>query len=276
MDNCALNDFRSDNAAQRLGQYNAWDIGRGKGIDLAWISKANTIRPAPHRVLPHGEPSIAILRKRDARGEISEIDLTVCGPYRRASFYKPDAGEELIGARLAPETAAYYFDVPPHEFIDSPPVTAPRSIIKACSRSLRAAEGLEASTLITILINDLTIHAYSKIAKRKPEAFVAFCLRRSQGRAHLKKLVVETGVSERHLRRRFYDAFGVTPKEYARQLRLTAAALYAERTEKPDWASIAAAFGYHDQSHMINEFQAMVQMTPRMLHRERRALLDAS
>ena len=275
MDRPSSQEYHRDNAAHRLGQYNAWDVKGVEAVDLVWVSKAHAENPAAHRVLPHSEPSIAILSRRNARGEITEIDLTVCGPYQRASFYRPDANEELIGVRLKPENAEHYFNISPYEYVGAPPVAAPRSLVASCRESLLAAEACDVKILIPILMDNLIFHAQGRNAKPTPEAFLAQRLRRTQGRSNLRNLIRETGVSERHLRRRFRDKFGVTPKEYARQLRLTGAALYAERMDKPDWASIAAAFGYHDQSHMINEFQTMVQMTPRMLHRERRALRDA-
>lgn len=274
MERATSQEFRTETAAHRLGQYCAWDITDHVAIDLLWISKAHAENPTAHRVLPHGEPSIAIRRKRDSKGDIIAIDLTICGPYRQPSFYDPEPGEELIAIRLKPETAAAYFAVSPADFFDQPPMAAPREVYNACSSSLQRAEKSTPDDILRTLINDLSRLESRTEAQTPSEALAAALLRQSRGRLSTKALATMTGVSERHLRRLFRDSFGATPKSYARQLRLTEAAQAAERTARPNWAHIAAATGFHDQSHMINEFQASLAMTPQALHRERRALLD--
>lgn len=266
-------EFQAATAAHRLGQYCAWDIDRRSAIDLLWISKAHAHNPAAHRVLPHGEPSIAIRRMRDGGGEISSIDLTVCGPYRRSSFYDPAPGEELIAVRLKPETAATCFGVAPADYFNQPPAPAPRKIYDMCSESLRRAENSSLNDIAITLMNDLRRIELRTAPDETREAKAAAILRGANGAISTKALAGRSGLSERHLRRRFIDSIGATPKTYARQLRLTAAALAAEQFAKPHWARIAAASGFHDQAHMINEFQSLLSMTPQALHRERRTLL---
>lgn len=73
-------------------------------------------------------------------------------------------------------------------------------------------------------------------------------------------------VSERHLSRVFRATTGATPKQFARILRLGRAVASAQRPD-PNWAEIALDCGYADQSHMINEFKAMVGATPAALLR---------
>jgi len=265
--------FTDDTAAQRLGQYNAWDIPGDTPIDLAWISKAHSRNPLAHRVLPHGEPSIAVRRKRGSKGDISSISLTICGPFQRASFYRPEPGEELIAVRLKPEFAAKSFGVSPADFFDQPPAVAPPELYDKCAASLRVAENSSCREIVLTLINDL-LHAATEKSPEPPcEAYAASLLRQRRGHVKTNMLAATCGVSERHLRRRFMDSFGMTPKAYGRRLRLTNAALDAEKSATPSWARIAVATGFHDQSHMINEFKGLIGMTPDALHRERRALL---
>lgn len=266
-------EFQPATASHRLGQYCAWDLDRRAATDLLWISKAHEINPAAHRVLPHGEPSIAIRRMRDSAGAISSVDLTICGPFRHSSFYEPAPGEELIAIRLKPETAAECFGVSPADYFDQPPTPAPRKIYEACSESLHRAETSPCNDIAITLMDDLRRLEMSKEPTRSREATAAAILRGANGAISAKALASRSGLSERQLRRRFLDAVGATPKTYARQLRLTSAALSAEPFAQPDWARIASASGFHDQAHMINEFQSLLSMTPQALHRERRALL---
>ncbi|GAB3738940.1 hypothetical protein GCM10027598_67760 [Amycolatopsis oliviviridis] len=66
------------------------------------------------------------------------------------------------------------------------------------------------------------------------------------------------GVSERQLRRRFLVAVGLSPKAYARVVRLHRAMALARSASAPDWADIAVRSGFYDQPHMIAEFRRAV------------------
>jgi AraC-like DNA-binding protein len=75
----------------------------------------------------------------------------------------------------------------------------------------------------------------------------------------------DLGVSERHLRRVFHEALGVSPKAFAKLARFHRA-LSAAREERPaSWASIATRAGYYDQAHLIAELRAIAGVTPRAL-----------
>jgi AraC-like DNA-binding protein len=96
--------------------------------------------------------------------------------------------------------------------------------------------------------------------------------------ARVSTVASDLGVSERHLRRAFQEAFGVSPKEFA-TLRRFQLALHAARNQdrparqggRTSWASIAAAAGYYDQAHLIAEFRAIAGATPRAFLDELRA-----
>src|SRR5205807_886319 len=75
----------------------------------------------------------------------------------------------------------------------------------------------------------------------------------------------ELGVSERHLRRVFRDAVGVSPKVFAKLARFHRALGVAREGLHARWAGIAAAAGYYDQAHLIADFRAIAGVTPRAL-----------
>ncbi|MEV6235145.1 AraC family transcriptional regulator [Lentzea sp. NPDC051838] len=68
------------------------------------------------------------------------------------------------------------------------------------------------------------------------------------------------GLSPRQLRRRFQVAVGLSPKAYARVVRLHRAMALA-REAAPDWASVAVRAGFYDQPHMLAEFRRAVGMS---------------
>jgi AraC-like DNA-binding protein len=89
--------------------------------------------------------------------------------------------------------------------------------------------------------------------------------------ANVSEVADHLGVSERHLRRVFREAVGVSPKAFARLRRFQRAVRAAREDGAASWASIAAGAGYYDQAHLITEFRAIAGVTPRVLLGELRA-----
>lgn len=77
----------------------------------------------------------------------------------------------------------------------------------------------------------------------------------------IAKLAEEVGMSRQHLRRRVVDASGLAPKVLARVGR---ARRLRELLDGGANAGAAAALsaGYFDQSHMVNEFGALMGVSP--------------
>lgn len=89
-------------------------------------------------------------------------------------------------------------------------------------------------------------------------------LDRSHGNYPVARLAQMLGLSERSLERRFQTHIGATPKKYARIVRLRNAML--QRKNFSNWADVAYATGYYDQSHMIHDFQALYGMPPESIY----------
>lgn len=269
--------FQFEKPVHSLGQYKAWKLSHfAAAVDMAWVSIARARNPSIHRLLPHAEPSLAIRRRRDGEGRLLDIELTICGPFHESALYAPEPREELIAVRLKPETSADLFGVSPIEYSENPPCGAPEQLQVACSSTLMAAETKNPIQIAQSLIMDLQNYATNKRNIDKPEIQAAELIRRTGGRVRCADLAKSLDVSDRHLRRRFRVRLGCSPKDYARQLRLTATMQRAEKEQYPDWAAIAADSGFHDQAHMINDFQSLINLTPHALHQERRALSAAS
>jgi AraC-like DNA-binding protein len=75
-------------------------------------------------------------------------------------------------------------------------------------------------------------------------------------------LAERAGLSVRALQRLFDEHVGVTPKWVIQRFRVQEAAELAAAGTPPDWASLALALGYADQSHFIRDFKAQVGRTP--------------
>lgn len=91
----------------------------------------------------------------------------------------------------------------------------------------------------------------------------------SGGRGSVGVLADELGWSRRHLASRFRQEVGLPPKMAARLLRFqqahTASLQLGAAGRAVDWAAVAAACGYYDQSHLIRDFHQFAGATPAAL-----------
>lgn len=83
------------------------------------------------------------------------------------------------------------------------------------------------------------------------------------GRLEVNALAAELGCSRRHLGNRFRETIGLPPKVVGRILRFRATLDgLPPQDGRVDWARVAAAGGYADQSHLIRDFRAFAGTTP--------------
>ena len=76
--------------------------------------------------------------------------------------------------------------------------------------------------------------------------------------------LVNTGYSKDHIRRRFYQATGMTPGEYLKSVRLSYAKrlLRQKQTLHLSISEIAVTCGYYDPSYFCRSFHQDTGMTP--------------
>ncbi len=72
----------------------------------------------------------------------------------------------------------------------------------------------------------------------------------------------ELGLSPRTFTRRFRACTGLTPKRFARIHRLQRLLATVEPGGPADWAALAAAHGFCDQAHLIDDFRELTGVTP--------------
>jgi AraC-like DNA-binding protein len=87
-------------------------------------------------------------------------------------------------------------------------------------------------------------------------------LERRHGAVEIARLAAAHGVSTRQLERVFLEQVGVAPKTFGRLARLSYALDLRRKDAGKEWASIALAAGFFDQSHMVRDFRALTGETP--------------
>ena len=86
----------------------------------------------------------------------------------------------------------------------------------------------------------------------------------------VRAMALDSAVSERTIQMRFKKYLGYSTKELLRFLRFKQVinCIQNEENKEIDWHGLIEEFGYHDQSHLIKDFQHYLGTTPRKFVRE--------
>ncbi|MEO8255912.1 MAG: helix-turn-helix domain-containing protein [Acidobacteriota bacterium] len=87
-------------------------------------------------------------------------------------------------------------------------------------------------------------------------------LLRSRGTLRISSMADSAGLSVRQFERRFVSEIGVSPRLYARVARFEMALESKLRSPGVRWVDIAHDLGYHDQMHMVHDFQELSGSAP--------------
>jgi AraC-like DNA-binding protein len=99
------------------------------------------------------------------------------------------------------------------------------------------------------------------------------------GEVRIGDLAEKAGLSVRQFERRFNHQVGMRPKLYARIARFEAALESKARSRAKSWTEVAHELGYHDQMHLVHDFEQFSGETPTNvlteLEKTHQAFIDA-
>src|SRR5262249_6251326 len=93
-----------------------------------------------------------------------------------------------------------------------------------------------------------------------PVALDAF--ERADAAVTVRDLARRVGLSQRRFIQLFTAEVGLTPKLYGRVRRFQRARELVREATEPDWAKVAVACGFFDQSHLIRDFREFSGLSP--------------
>jgi len=194
--------------------------------------------------------------------------LVVCGPESRGWSFRVPAGSCSAGVRLRPGVAPLLLDISGAELAER------QIVLEAVSpdvfgRRLRARLGSvdDVEHRRELLLQAIVDRLADLDVERPPDVARAL--------AELDRPVAvvasELGWSRRHLQRLAIHSVGLDPTTHRRVLRLDRAVRRLRRRPFEPVASVAAACGYCDQSHLSREAVAIAGSSPGRLRRPRSA-----
>lgn len=259
----------------RIGGYREYDSSAEAAFfcEAFWTHHAppgEVVQGAAHRVLPDPAVSVAFWAHRDDTGRPIGGGAILIGAKTRPGLFPIIPNLELAAVRLKLEWVAPMLGLDAgaldNQIVDLSTVR-PALVDRLEDRLWQARSAEEALGILTRTIIETRVSATAPPAAATAALEI---VRRSAGSLPCQRVADLLGVSLRHLRRQVHDSAGLSPKTYARVLRLTRSVQVADRRDRPDWADVAARSGYCDQSHLIRECLALAGLAPQQLHRERR------
>ncbi|WP_280152497.1 AraC family transcriptional regulator [Piscinibacter sp. XHJ-5] len=240
-------------------------------VDSLWYSERGALPHTRERSLPTGCADIVVplLQDHVLRYD-SERDLVarrlhgaiVQGAGDRYFVRGTGGASVVVGVHFKPGGAAAFFG-------GALPALRNRAemledLWGASARELR--ERLQAAASPHHALRVLARHLMQRLADAPaPDRLAAFAIDafgRDPARARVQAVQQRSGCTPAQFIRRFEQAVGITPKRYARVLRLGALLPAIARCGPRDWAQLAAGAGYFDQSHLIREFRELAGVTP--------------
>ena len=223
------------------------------------------------RILPRGTVELVINLCEDEVRVYDSVQSDRCarysgavlaGPYKGCLIIDPMWHASIIGVHFKPGGAFPFLGAPADELKDMHvdlETLWGRTAVELRERLCAAATvGRRFSLLEDVLVSRLRYAARSHGAVSV--ALEAFD--RTDGGARVHDVARRVGLSHRRFIQVFAAEVGLTPKLYCRVRRFQKARDLVRNVKAPDWARVAAAGGYCDQSHLIRDFQALSGLSP--------------
>jgi AraC-like DNA-binding protein len=215
------------------------------------------------RVLPDGCIDIVLAFGEETTGVPESIQAV--GTMTRPLVIAGTSEASLVGVRFRPARATAFLRLPASELTD---LRVPLDDLWSDGAAVREAFATTSGPEARVAALERVLLARLEHGTAAEHRDVDEAVRRiiaAGGSLGITRLAPALGVTRQHLARRFADFVGVSPKVFARIVRmqrLIEAARASVNGHDPNWAALALAGGYYDQAHLVDEFRELTGLTP--------------
>ncbi len=237
------------------------------GVHVRAFQVLSTAAPASVSVLDFGGADVSVpVRFGDpvqveGAGLAEVRSAAVVGPRRHAVWLRFGGLIDQVNVSFYPGEAGAFAGLPMAELtgqVASPDDVWPRSFREAVAELEPLPAQQRIAGLTALLLDRLEPRWEPPLQIREAVRLI----RASRGRVPVRWLADEVNLSISQLERGFSRYVGAGPKLLARQTRVCALAAEASGLVSPDWALLAAKYGYADQPHLAREVREMTGITP--------------
>lgn len=144
----------------------------------------------------------------------------------------------------------------------------------ACSWCDRVIAAQSIEERIRLIEDYLTSQLVGHRARYNVADLAASRILSAEGNITVEELASDLCVSRRHLERKFLEKTGLSPKLYARIVRMSPINNFVAHhdNEKIDWQDLVFKGGFHDQNHFVKDFKKFNGLSPEQYHNKHHEL----
>jgi AraC-like DNA-binding protein len=240
-------------------------------VDYLWALQDAPVH-STERIVPSGTLELVINLQDDVvqvyvpgrTGFSRYSGAVVSGAYQRFFVIETRAHASIVGVHFKPGGALPFLGVRPGELADRHvdlETLWGRSAVRLREQLYAAATPAERFAVLECALR-------SRLPAPRRHPAVPHALEQlARPGVTVGDVAASVELSRRRLIEVFTDEVGMTPKRLSRVLRFQHASALARRTHAPDWAQLALACGYFDQSHLIHDVSEFSGTSPTQMIR---------
>jgi len=235
-------------------------------VESVWYARG-TVPYDRERIAPTGS-TVAVIVLGDAiietpddgQGTPLRTDRGfIIGPHDRPVINEPTGETHAFGIITTPVGCEAVFGVPPSRLRGA---VAELTDVWPPASELRATlADLDPPAALAHLVDVLGRHAAVDLPGRDRIARVVAMLEADPVRS-IAEVAADLGVSHGYLDRQFGEIVGLSPRRFARLIRMRRLLERLDVRADNPWTAIAAELGWFDQSHFIRDFKRHTGTTP--------------
>jgi AraC-like DNA-binding protein len=241
----------------------------GEFVDRLWLC-ADGCADRKERILPSGTMELVIdlrdneIQIYDPMGDNCRrfSSAVVSGPYSRGFVINGAQHALIMGVHFKPGGAFPFLAVPAFELTDAHLDLATLWGPTADELRERLCEAMTHQERFRILSEALIVRLHHSPKRHAAVPIALDAFDELSGIPSVNAVARRVGLSHRRFIQVFSAEVGLTPKLYCRVQRFQLARALAQQAKTPDWAKLAVACGYFDQSHLIRDFQEFSGASP--------------